>query len=94
MNERNLLYSGIYGAEQGRVRDRYTRAWRDRKSQHDRNLEDIADTEGWLHRRCRCIRSRPWPPPNPFQEETDVISSGWAQRLFEITATSVDDSRG
>lgn len=79
LNKRNLLYSGHANAADGQIRDRFAQRWRDRKSEADRRIEDLHDSENVLHRTWRDLVGRPWPE-NPHREEIERLSQGWEQR--------------
>jgi hypothetical protein len=76
---RGMLESGQRGANERRIRDEFAVRWRDRKRQATRDLEDLQDAEGALHRVYRQLRANPWPK-NPHQEEVDRITRGWNDR--------------
>lgn len=78
LNKRNLFYSGYANSEETRIRDAVAQRWRDRKSEADRKIEDLHDSENVLHRAWRKLK-RPWPE-NPYEEELQRISQGWEER--------------
>ena len=76
--ERGIAGPGLGQQEQGRIRDAFAQRWRDRKSEADRMIEDLHDSENVLHRAWRNVK-RPWPE-NPYEEELQRISQGWEAR--------------
>ncbi len=74
--ERGLRHSGIDGREQLRVREEFSRRWRDRKRAAHRKFAALREAEGGTVKAWRRLRKKPWPE-NPWADELRIITAAW-----------------
>lgn len=70
-------YGPRHVERQYEAREPSAQRWRAKRLETQRKIEDLADRENIVHAAIRRFGRRPWPPPNPHQDETDALTANW-----------------
>ncbi|SRR6266849_8454138 len=74
--ERNLGSQGLGAQGEAAVRRDFAHQWRDRRSEYERALRDLKNSENSVHRAYRKLRRKQWPE-NAEAEQLGQLTREW-----------------